>query len=200
MKGLLRCDLCHESQSRSNIFGGHIVFAMDIFKGHAAGQASNHNGHWNPSSADNGLPVRDGRTQRDTLSLLAWWSDSSVFDRIPANGVGDNRACIQCRLASNSHRIDDNIERGVHQKGFEAIYLSSNRRSDWEWQEAGSTGPFSARIDPPDRTDRNEVLAVPIQVEGECHSHCTWRISEGRLDDVQTANQSRTVPRTIRSH
>ena len=70
MKGLLRCDLCHKSQSRPNIIGSHIVFALNVLKRHAAGQASDHDGRRNPSTADNGFPVCDGGIQRDTLMIL----------------------------------------------------------------------------------------------------------------------------------
>lgn len=64
----------NETESRTNVVYGEIVFALNLFKGHTAGQAADDRGHW------------DARTPNDRLAMM----DSGIQNDSIGNGHSDN--------------------------------------------------------------------------------------------------------------
>jgi hypothetical protein len=67
VKGFLLCKLAHKSERRSNVFGGKVVFALNVFERHSASQAANDYGYRYASAAKDRFTVGDGRVNNDAI-------------------------------------------------------------------------------------------------------------------------------------
>jgi len=82
VKRLLLGKLADESERRSNIISSQIVFALNFFKGHAAGEAPDHDRHRNTRAANDGFPVADSRIDNDAVLGLHGDSNSTGFAQL----------------------------------------------------------------------------------------------------------------------
>jgi len=82
VKRLLFGKLRDESQRRSNIVSSEIVLALNFLKGHAAGEASDHNRYRHTCATNHGFSVTDSWIENDAVLRLHGASDSTGFARL----------------------------------------------------------------------------------------------------------------------
>jgi hypothetical protein len=82
VKRLLFGKLRDESQRRPNIVSGEIVLALNFLKGHAAGEASDHNRYRHTCAANHGFSVTNSWIENDAVLGLHDASDSTGFARL----------------------------------------------------------------------------------------------------------------------
>lgn len=82
MKRLLLGKLADESERRSNIISSQIVLALNLFKGHAAGEAPDHDRHRNTRATNDGFPVADSRIDNNAVLSLHGDSNSTGFTQL----------------------------------------------------------------------------------------------------------------------
>jgi hypothetical protein len=82
VKRLLLGQLADESERRSNIVSSQIVLVLNFFKGHAAGEAPDHDRHRNTRAAIDGFPVANSRIDNDAVLSLHGDSNIAGFARL----------------------------------------------------------------------------------------------------------------------
>ena len=97
MKRLLLGKLTNESERRSNIISSQVVLALNLFKGHAPGEAPDHNRHRNTRATNDGFPVANSRIDNDAALSLHGDSNSTGLAQLVEISV----SFVAVRPASN---------------------------------------------------------------------------------------------------
>ena len=82
VKRLLLGKLADESQRRPNIVSSKIVFALNFLKGHAAGEASDHDRYRHTAAPNHGFPVANIRIENNVVLSLHGLLDGIGFSRL----------------------------------------------------------------------------------------------------------------------
>ena len=82
VKRLLLGKLADESERRSSIVDSQIVLALNFFKGHAAGEAANHDCHRNTRPTNDGFSVTNSRIDNDAVMSLHGDSNLTGFAQL----------------------------------------------------------------------------------------------------------------------
>jgi hypothetical protein len=76
VKGLLLGQLADESERRSNIVSSQIVLVLNFFKGHAVGEAPDHDRHRNTPATNDEFPVANSRI--NNVAILRLHGDLNI--------------------------------------------------------------------------------------------------------------------------
>lgn len=88
MKGLLFCELGNEFKRSANISVSEVIFALNFFERHAAGQAASHHSNGQASTSDYRFAVTDIWVDDDAVwgSHGYIWQALMMTARLPQTG------------------------------------------------------------------------------------------------------------------